>query len=69
MKKQYLYLIGAAVLFWWLKNKPKFKLDKNKKLPGQRANIMQASSESLPNFTVDTTTDRQLYKEDQKLCK
>lgn len=69
MKKQYLYLIGAAVLFWWLKNKPKFKLDKNKKLPGQQSNIMQASAESLPNFTVDTTTDRQLYKEDQKLCK
>lgn len=69
MKKQYLYLIGAAVLFWWLKNKPKFKLDKNKKLPGQRANIMQASAESLPNFTIDTTTDRQQYKEDQKLCK
>lgn len=69
MNKKYLYLIGAAVLFWWLKNKPKFTPAKQKKQPGQRSEFMQASAESLPTFSVDITTDRQQYKEDQKLCK
>lgn len=69
MKKQYLYLIGAAVLFWWLKNKPKFKPAQQKKQPGQRSEFMQTGAESLPTFMVDTTTNKQQYKEDQKLCK
>lgn len=68
MKKQYLYLVGAALLFWWLKNKPKFNLDKTKKLPGQRANI-ETSTEILPTFQVDTETDMQRYTADQKNCK